>query len=311
MVMLHGAGSHLLSLGYLVRHLPDFRIITMDARWSGLSGDSDHYDWSDLVSDVEAVAAHFALDNPAVVGHSWGGMIAAHYGEAHPDAPGVVNLDGHGSGHPGLYDGMTHGEASDALATIEELSLRSAQPRSGDGDWYAEQRVLAVQAAMAAGLKEHLANEYADRSFVRRAGVWEARPAATMMEGLRGDLGLFDLYRAVACPLLIVLGPHQPTGGPPELAGMAAVMQAYRRGIKKALDALAAEVPTLSVVELPDADHNSLVARHAPEVAATISGFLGAMSDGLSESSAHLRRLAKDEDSPLHPTSLIGEIGAP
>src|SRR5438270_5834422 len=73
MVMLHGAGTNLLSVGYLVRQLPEFRIIAMDSRWSGYSGDSARYDWNDLVRDVEAVASEFQLDNPAVVGHSWGG----------------------------------------------------------------------------------------------------------------------------------------------------------------------------------------------------------------------------------------------
>jgi pimeloyl-ACP methyl ester carboxylesterase len=276
MVLLHGAGSNLLSLGYLVRHLPEFRIITMDARWSGYSGDSERYDWNDLVGDVEAVAAHFRLDNPAVVGHSWGGMIAAYYGEAHPDAPGVINLDGHGSGGPALYDGMTTDEATAALAKLEELSSQTAQPQSGDAAWYAAQRELAVQAAMAAGMKEALANEYADRSFVDRGGVWEARPAATMMDGLRGDLQLFDLYRRVECPLLVVLGPTRPPV-PPELESMSSVMEAYRRGIKKALDALSAELPTLTVIDLPQADHNSLVARHAPEVATAIHEFVAGM----------------------------------
>src|SRR5688572_18815296 len=85
LVLLHGAGTHLLSLEQLAANLSDFRVVATDVRWSGWSGDSPVYDWRDLVRDVESVIDALSLDAPVVAGHSWGGMIAAHYGVAHPE----------------------------------------------------------------------------------------------------------------------------------------------------------------------------------------------------------------------------------
>ena len=275
LVLLHGAGSHLLSLGYLVRQLRGHRVVTMDARWSGWSGDSPAYDWNDLVQDVEAVVAALALDTPVVAGHSWGGMIAAYYGVAHPEARAVINIDGHGQGHPSLYDGMTEADATAALEEITAISddmVMSMGPREGDDAWQADQRAAVVAGALASGLKPELAEEYADRGFVRTGeGRWALRPAPTLMEGLRGDLRLFDVYRRVECPLLIFNCSLDQPGLPPVAVEP---MRAYRRGLSRVLRELAAEKANVEVAELPDVDHQGVAGRGAPAVAAVIEEFL-------------------------------------
>ncbi|GCE29645.1 hypothetical protein KDA_51290 [Dictyobacter alpinus] len=45
------------------------------------------------MNDLEAVIAHVGLDNPFVIGHSLGGLVATLYGARHPDCRGVVNLE--------------------------------------------------------------------------------------------------------------------------------------------------------------------------------------------------------------------------
>lgn len=69
-------------------------VVAVDLRGHGESGDGE-WSWADALADVAAVADAVGAVNPAVVGHSLGGMLAAMWGAAHADCPGVVNLDGH------------------------------------------------------------------------------------------------------------------------------------------------------------------------------------------------------------------------
>ncbi|MGM1062738.1 alpha/beta fold hydrolase [Saccharothrix sp. Mg75] len=50
------------------------------------------WDWDSVLDRIEP----HATDNPAVVGMSLGGMVAALWGRRHPECPAVVNVDGHG-----------------------------------------------------------------------------------------------------------------------------------------------------------------------------------------------------------------------
>lgn len=268
-LLMHGAGSHLMSLGRLASALGDHHVVTMDQRHSGQSGDSHPYRWDDLVDDVESVIDALGLEDVVVAGHSWGGMIAVHYGVRHPEARAVINLDGHGPGDASLYDGIDPAE-------VEALSARVANPppwlgAEGDAAWKTEQlaRVRAENAA--SGVPEHLADEFAERSFVALAsGRWRRRPSRTMYEGLTGDLKLFDVYRRVEAPLLVVVSGGTDWGPP----GAEALMAAYRRGVLRALRALGAEHPNVHAVDLPESTHISIVGRHAPAAAAAITELL-------------------------------------
>lgn len=50
------------------------------------------WDWESVLDRIEP----FAADNPAVLGMSLGGMVAALWGRRHPECPAVIDLDGHG-----------------------------------------------------------------------------------------------------------------------------------------------------------------------------------------------------------------------
>ena len=285
LVLLHGAGVHLLSLATLVRKLQEddtvggpLRIVTMDSRWSGQSGDSDVYDWADLVADVDAVIDHLGLQRPVVAGHSWGGMIAVHHAVARPGvASAAINIDGQGSGDPTLYDDLDEVTYSRARAMQEaQVGALAAEVTEGDDEWRASVWEAARTATVLSGVPEDRADEFTERHFVRvDAGRWRRHPSPTMMTGLTGDLRLFDLYRRVECPLLIFncTGTMPPGMMPPELEAM---MAAYRRGLRRAFAALAEDRPNVSVVELPDAHHNAVLAGHAQETAQEVRAFLAA-----------------------------------
>jgi pimeloyl-ACP methyl ester carboxylesterase len=277
LLLLHGAGSHLLSLFNLVRKLEDrFRVVTMDARWSGQSGDSERYDWGDLVRDAEAVVDQVGLSEPVVAGHSWGGMIAAHYGAVHPEARAVINIDGHGSGDRSLYDGVTDDEYEQATAMLD--AQQSATPGRGDAEgdeaWLAAEREQ-LRSFMTMVVPADRLDEFVERNFVElEPGRWRRHPAATLFEGLRGDLDLFSLYRRIECPLQVFNCTGEPVGMP---AGLVDFMQAYRRGLTRALGELAVERPNVDVVTLPDHHHNGVLAGGAKVAAAEIGRFVAAL----------------------------------
>ena len=277
LLFLHGAGSHLLSLFNLVSKLEDgFRVVTMDARWSGQSGDSDRYDWDDLVADVEAVIAQVRLTDPVVGGHSWGGMIAAHYGAAHPEARAVINLDGHGAGDPSLYDGVPPDEYERQMAAMLETGSAPPSESEGDAEWLDRAREEMRAMNELVGVPADRLEEFTDRAFVEVApGRWRRHPSRTLSEGLRGDQQLFPLYRRIECPLQIFNCTADTPGMPPELN---AFMASYRRGLSKALAQLSADRPTVDVVELPAHHHNSVLAGGARVAAAEIRRFVDALA---------------------------------
>jgi pimeloyl-ACP methyl ester carboxylesterase len=273
LVLLHGAGTHLLSLERLTAELGGFRIVTADARWSGQSGDADTYDWAQLIRDVEAIVEQVDLDAPVVAGHSWGGMIAAHYGAAHPEARAVINVDGHGAGDPSLYDGLDQAEAEAAIEMVTSGNdLFGDAPVEGDAEWLEGVRGAVELMTRMMGVPEDHVAAYVDRSFVDLgAGRWARRPSPTLYAGLAGDLRLFDLYRRVEGPLQIISCPAPLTFVPPTMVD---VLAAHRRGLARALDDLTADRPNVTTTTLEGVDHLSAVAGDAPAVAAAMCSFL-------------------------------------
>ncbi len=70
----------------------DHRVITMDLRGHGESGDADRYDLEAMAGDVAAVMAASGSASPHLVGHSLGGAVVSAAGAVLPVAS-VVNVD--------------------------------------------------------------------------------------------------------------------------------------------------------------------------------------------------------------------------
>jgi proline iminopeptidase len=89
-VVLHGGPDFdydylLPELDRLAEH---FRVIYYDQRGRGRSADSvrpDDVTIESEMDDLEAVRRHFGLESMAVLGHSWGGVLAMEYANRHPE----------------------------------------------------------------------------------------------------------------------------------------------------------------------------------------------------------------------------------
>src|SRR5215217_3580444 len=95
-LLLHGYTGSVYDFVSLRPHLQaHHRVVELELRGHGRST-ADSWSWREAISDVEAVVEHLELAGAAVVGFSFGGVLAVAYAEAHPEACAVVNLDGYG-----------------------------------------------------------------------------------------------------------------------------------------------------------------------------------------------------------------------
>jgi pimeloyl-ACP methyl ester carboxylesterase len=114
LVLVHGLGRTLVDWTAAASLLTArHRVVAFDVRCHGASGDGP-WTWGAVLDDLAAVAAGCGMANPAVAGHSLGGMIAVMWAERRPACPGVVNLDGHGASRPQ----QEHREAGQRAADV-------------------------------------------------------------------------------------------------------------------------------------------------------------------------------------------------
>ena len=102
LLLLHGLSSNARYWERVARHLPERRMVALDQRGHGLTGQPprtptfpEGYAMDELLKDVDVVIAELGLEKPVVAGHSWGATIALEYaGTRHGMAGGLVFIDG-------------------------------------------------------------------------------------------------------------------------------------------------------------------------------------------------------------------------
>jgi pimeloyl-ACP methyl ester carboxylesterase len=83
------------------------------------------WSWDIALDDIEALG----LDNPAVVGMSFGGMIVGRWAARHPECPAAVSIDGHRGAltAPANYPGMAPDRVDEELAKLRAVFQAQAQ----------------------------------------------------------------------------------------------------------------------------------------------------------------------------------------
>jgi pimeloyl-ACP methyl ester carboxylesterase len=258
-VLLHAAGRNLVDCAPLADELTkQFRVIALDLRNHGLSGDAD-WNFHEVVDDVDAVIRHFDMDHPAIIGHSLGGMVAAMYATAYPDQTlAAVNLDGHGLGTADQYLGIAPAVYAQRRAQLKlavaQASIRPAMTRERVG----EARAASEQQAAALNIPIGLAREAFDRSIAELPdGTFQIRPLAQAVNQMTTEiesLNLLDLWERTPRPLLLYNATKPDAwmlAAPPEMNWLPEFIAAYRAGLERDLAALAERKPTIQLINLP------------------------------------------------------------
>ena len=119
-VLLHGLASNCRIWDLVAPILAsDFSVVALDQRGHGLSDKPDRgYDFATVSADLRDFVRHMGLEQPLVVGHSWGGSVALEFAVRYPDVPmGLCWVDG----------GMIEISASPG-ATLENARREMAPP---------------------------------------------------------------------------------------------------------------------------------------------------------------------------------------
>lgn len=239
-LLLHGLGCNLAFWDLVAPSLSSqFRLVSVDLPGHGRST-VPAPSFEDDLAAVDAVRTALELRSPAVVGHSYGGMLAIGLGAVHPNTyRHAVNIDG-----VGFHHRRTPPELWSAIAGDDEQEW----PDVGDRAWM-EAEVLADKQELAAvGVaSEDLSGEIIRRGFVEAAdNRWHRKPPAAHFLALGKSLRELDLlnwYARSTCPTLTVICARRqaPT---PEIA---AAMARHVDGIRAELET----VPSARVVDMP------------------------------------------------------------
>jgi pimeloyl-ACP methyl ester carboxylesterase len=272
LLLLHGLGGNLATLTTLARALrPRHRVITVDLRGHGRSGDGT-WTWDAGLGDIAAVTVQLELDRPAVVGHSLGGMLAALWGQRHPETPGVVSLDGNPPPTrveelPGLDPEKAAAELARLTAAFDQMHAALGQPIPAEmlPGLIEQQRT----AARALGANEKVWVEGFRRNLVQKDGEATLRPSAETAGSLRTlmkDLDLGQVYGTTPANTLAVLA----TRDLPEQEPYADLYAAHRRHlVEQAAEASRAN-PRMSYLQLEGASHAMVIEQ--PDLLASLIG---------------------------------------
>jgi len=272
LLLLHGGGGNLATMTTLARALrPRHRVITMDLRGHGRSGDGP-WSWDAALGDIAAVTVQLELDRPAVVGHSLGGMLAALWGQRHPESPGVVSLDGNAP--PTRPEQLPGLDPEKAAAELGRLSAVFDMMHAGMGRTIPAEELpdLVERQQMAArdmGANEKVWIEGFRRNLVHKDGVTTVRPSAETAGALRtlmNDLDLGPVYATTPAPTLAVLA----TRDLPDQEPFADLYAAHRRFLVEQAAAGAKANPRMRYLQLDDASHAMVIEQ--PDLLASLIG---------------------------------------
>jgi proline iminopeptidase len=217
-VVLHGGPEfdHTYLLPELDRLADAFRLLYYDQRGRGRSAGGVRPDDVTLRSemdDLERVRSHFRLESIAVLGHSWGGVLAMEYALRHPDRVShVILMDtapASASDWRILREELARGRAPGDLEAMVEIAATEA---FGRGDLEAEAaynrihfRMTVTRPELLEALVARLRANFTEKSvLLARAIDLRLRDETALAE----DWDLFPALRGLHIPTLVLHGEH-------------------------------------------------------------------------------------------------------
>ena len=204
-MLLHGVGGNLAHWGRVAPLLHDrYRLIAIDLPSHGASTAPDVYSFDHDLGAVDEVRRGLSLDRPALVGHSYGGMLAVSLGARRPgDYRVVVNIDGLGFALDSDEEPESQTERLPEKASVHE----------GDAAWLETEISREVEEAASIGLRLDRDGEMVRRAFqLGDDGRWHSSPTIERFdETVRAleALHLVPAYAASSCRTITVIADHR------------------------------------------------------------------------------------------------------
>lgn len=207
-VLLHGLASSSRIWDLMAPLLASrFRVIAVDQRGHGESDKPDSgYDLPTFVADLRGVIQALGLEQPVLVGHSWGGNLALQYAVTYPDAVSHLVLVDGGFIEMQLRDGMTWEVAEKQMAPPDismPLPAFVERMRNRLGSIYRDELRDAILGNVwidqRGVVRPRLTRE---RHMLIARALWEHRPS--------------QIYEKVACPTLVVAAEPANSAADPD-----------------------------------------------------------------------------------------------
>ena len=222
LVLIHGGRDHGRSWDAVAKALAaEWRVIAPDLRGHGDSAwtADGNYHPEAMAGDLAALIETFGDAPLTLVGHSLGGNIALRYGAAFPErVRRLIAIEGLGPSPKLMRERDALGPGGQLRGWIEARArIAGRELRRYATVAEATARMRAANArlteAMAAHLTEHGVRREADGAF-----VWKfdpALPASVRLPDL-SEVAYQTLWRAVACPTLLIYGRDSWASDPRE-----------------------------------------------------------------------------------------------
>ena len=248
-VLLHGLGgnlAHWAPVSALLRQR--YRLIGIDLPSHGASTAPDAHSFDHDLGAVDEVRQRLGLHRPALVGHSYGGMLAVALGAHRPhDYRVAVNIDGLGFPPAPERDREPHPEQRPVAGVGDQ----------GDAEWLTAQIRREVEEAAAIGLHLDPHGEMVRRAFqLGDDGLWHSSPTLGRFVEIERAIESMDLVRAYAastCRTITVIAERRYA----ETAEAEADARRHVDRVRAALAAAGSELETVASghyahVEVPE-----------------------------------------------------------
>jgi proline iminopeptidase len=243
------------------------RLLLVDQRGQGRSGESDPATWTleRMAADVSALARSLELDRYAVLGHSFGAIVALQHAVDFSGQPAATIVSSGVATESRLMSWVEQ-----QLAAFEPVSLRDAVTSSWERERSAASREE-VFALLSDQLPFHFADPLDPRIDALRAqlasGVYSPDVLRHFASEGYGAIDVGDRLAEVRHPMLVLAGRHDRT------CSVAAAEE------------IAAGVPGAELVVLEQSGHMAFIEEQAAYLRA-VAGFLGRHRLAFSEDAA-------------------------
>ena len=217
LVVLHGGPdfNHNYLLPELDRLSSAFRLIYYDQRGRGRSSRGvapGAVDIGSEIDDIDSLGRYFGLDTLALLGHSWGGVLAMEYATSHADRVShLILMNSAPASHGDLVRFREQRLTADA-ATLAKMETIAKTPAYAEGDIDTEAEYYRAHFSTAVLRPDHLESvirrlrvHFKPEDIVKARAIEDRLYAQTWRSP---DYDLLARLRNVKLPTLVIHGDH-------------------------------------------------------------------------------------------------------